>query len=268
MVSIGGHRHRDWLRRPFVPNRWRQPQLPLASPGRPTARRGRRSSSMWPRDRGLGFVSTTLPRLGSPGPRSRPPSAASRQIPVGIASVRHVWRAWRRPAGGSAMARARDASADVPRRSQEPPGSTEIGHRPRDSAHLRFVQPERAHPQHSTGHPRFVRCRHTPTDHFGGRSWDEAQEPGRRPAARCRRPRSHGSLLRRFRRVLWTTQLCRQSQRPRGGRSRGLTQGPRGGQQRPTLVAAACACATVYPSPAEDESCSVSPWHENDDVCK
>lgn len=39
-------------------------------------------------------------------------------------------------------------------------------------------------------------------------------------------------------------------------------------QQRPTLVAAYCAWATVYWSPADDESCWMSPWQENDVVCR
>ena len=39
-------------------------------------------------------------------------------------------------------------------------------------------------------------------------------------------------------------------------------------QQRPTLCAAYCAWATVNCSPADDESCSISPWQENDDICR
>lgn len=55
------------------------------------------------------------------------------------------------------------------------------------------------------------------------------------------------------------------------GSTRGfLTRGSGGEshQQRPTLVAAYCAWAAVYWSPADDESCWMSPWQENDVVCR
>ena len=39
-------------------------------------------------------------------------------------------------------------------------------------------------------------------------------------------------------------------------------------QQRPTLLAAYCACAAVYLSPAEEDSCSTIPWHENEVVSR
>jgi len=39
-------------------------------------------------------------------------------------------------------------------------------------------------------------------------------------------------------------------------------------QHKPTFLAAYSACATVNLLPASEESCSISPWHENDDVLR
>src|ERR1035437_1066688 len=36
----------------------------------------------------------------------------------------------------------------------------------------------------------------------------------------------------------------------------------------PACLAPYSACATVYLSPASEESCSISPWHENDEVLR